>query len=307
MNWLTNFVKPKIKALVGKKDVPENLWQSCPVCEKMIHHKELLENIYVCNHCNHHFRINPKKRLDILFGKDKYEIIYIKNSFDDPLNFKDKKKYKDRLKEYRNKTNQNDALFFAKGFLNNIKIYTGILNFDFMGGSMGNAVGESFVKVIKMAQSEKAPFIIFTASGGARMQEGIISLMQMPRTVAATELLKKENIPYIVVLTNPTTGGVTASFAGLGDIIIGEPKAIIAFAGRRVIQDTVKEDLPEEFQTAEFVKEHGGIDLVVERKYLRTTISTLVSILLKKKEAQAISTTDVANLKDNLPKTSKAV
>jgi len=283
MNWLTNFVKPKIKALVGKKDVPENLWQSCPVCEKMIHHKELLENIYVCNHCNHHFRINPKKRLDILFGKDKYEIIYIKNSFDDPLNFKDKKKYKDRLKEYRNKTNQNDALFFAKGFLNNIKIYTGILNFDFMGGSMGNAVGESFVKVIKMAQSEKAPFIIFTASGGARMQEGIISLMQMPRTVAATELLKKENIPYIVVLTNPTTGGVTASFAMLGDITIAESGSIIGFAGKRVIQDTIREKLPDNFQTAEYLKKHGMVDIVVNRNKLVDTLSTILVHLQNKK------------------------
>ena len=281
MNWLTNFVKPKIKALVGKKDIPENLWQTCPICEKMIHHKELLENIYVCTHCNHHFRISPKKRLDIIFGKDQYEIINVKNSFDDPLNFKDKKKYKDRLKEYRNKTNQNDALFFAKGFLNKIKIYTGILNFDFMGGSMGNAVGESFVKVIKMAQSEKAPFIIFTASGGARMQEGIISLMQMPRTVAATELLKKEKIPYIVVLTNPTTGGVTASFAMLGDITIAESGSIIGFAGKRVIQDTIREKLPDNFQTAEYLKKHGMVDIVINRNKLTDTLSALLMHLHK--------------------------
>ena len=283
MNWLTNFVKPKLRALVGKKNIPDNLWKTCPQCEKMIHHKELLESIYVCNHCNYHFKISPKTRFDMIFGIDQYENIEIKNSFDDPLKFKDKKKYIERLKEYRKKTEYNDALVFASGILNNKKIIVGVLNFEFMGGSMGSAVGNNFVNAVKISLKEKSPFVIFTSSGGARMQEGIISLMQMPRTVAATEILKKNSIPYIVILTNPTTGGVTASFAMLGDITIAESGSIIGFAGKRVIQDTIREELPDNFQTAEYLKKHGMVDIVLNRKELKKNLLSIIKHLSKKK------------------------
>ena len=283
MNWLTNLIKPKIKALVGKKDIPENLWQTCPVCEKMIHHKDLVENLNVCNYCNNHFNINPKTRIELIFGKEKYDIIEIKGSVDDPLKFKDTKKYTDRLKEYRKKTDQDDALVVASGTLDRIKIILAIFNFEFMGGSMGKSVGEGIVQAVKISLKEKIPLIIFTASGGARMQEGIISLMQMPRTVASVELLKKNRIPYIVVLTNPTTGGVTASFAMLGDITIAESGSIIGFAGKRVIQDTIREELPSNFQKAEYLKENGMIDIVVNRKELFSTLSSVISHLFQKK------------------------
>ena len=283
MNWLTNFIKPKFRTLVGKKDIPENLWQNCPICQKMIHHKELVENIYVCNYCNYHFKIEPKTRFNMIFGKNQYQIIEIKNSYDDPLKFKDKKKYIDRLKDYREKTQQNDALIFASGLLNNSKIIVGVLSFNFMGGSMGKAVGDNFVNAVKIAAKEKYPFIIFTSSGGARMQEGIISLMQMPRTVAATEILKKNSIPYIVVLTDPTTGGVTASFAMLGDITIAESGSIIGFAGKRVIQDTIREELPDNFQTAEYLKKHGMVDIVLNRNELKSNLSSIIKHLNKNK------------------------
>ena len=277
MNWLTNFVKPKINALVGRKDVPDNLWQKCPTCEKMLHHKELVDNLNVCNYCNHHFRIDPNKRLKLLFDDNKYEIIKNTLPSDDPLKFKDTKKYIDRIKDYRKKTNQNDAYVLTKGFLNKNKIIVGILNFDFMGGSMGRAVGEEIVSSVKIAIKEKLPFIIITASGGARMQEGIISLMQMPRTVAAVELLNQNKIPYIVVLTEPTTGGVTASFAMLGDITIAEQGSTIGFAGKRVIQDTIREELPIDFQKAEYLKEHGMVDIVCHRKDLKNNLETVIN------------------------------
>tara|TARA_Y100000590_G_scaffold468393_1_gene651012 strand:- start:1525 stop:2373 length:849 start_codon:yes stop_codon:yes gene_type:complete len=281
MNWLTNFVKPKIKALVGKKDIPENLWQTCPTCKKMIHHKELVESFDVCNYCNHHFRISPQKRFDLIFGKNNFEIIKISSTLDDPLKFKDKKKYIDRIKEYRKKTKFEDAYILAEGEINKNKVLTGVLNFDFMGGSMGKAVGDGIVTSAKKAIEKKIPLILFTASGGARMQEGIISLMQMPRTVAAVELLNKNSIPYIVVLTDPTTGGVTASFAMLGDITIAESNSTIGFAGKRVIQDTIREELPIDFQKAEYLKKHGMIDIVVDRKELKTTLAIIISHLIK--------------------------
>ncbi len=281
MNWLTNFVKPKIKALVGKKDIPENLWQTCPTCKKMIHHKELDESFDVCNYCNHHFRISPQKRFNLIFGKNNFEIIKISSTLDDPLKFKDKKKYIDRIKEYRKKTKFEDAYILAEGEINKNKVLTGVLNFDFMGGSMGKAVGDGIVISAKKAIEKKIPLILFTASGGARMQEGIISLMQMPRTVAAVALLNKNSIPYIVVLTDPTTGGVTASFAMLGDITIAESNSTIGFAGKRVIQDTIREELPIDFQKAEYLKKHGMIDIVVDRKELKTTLAIIISHLIK--------------------------
>jgi len=281
MNWLTNFVRPKITSLFGKKDVPDNLWKLCPVCEKMIYQKELTENLYVCNNCNYHFNITPKKRFELIFGENNYEIIKLEKTNDDPLKFKDTKKYIDRLKEYRKKTNQTDALVIGSGTLNNNKIIVTILSFDFMGGSMGKAVGEGIVYAAKKALSERIPLVIFTASGGARMQEGIISLMQMPRTVSAVEILYQNKIPYIVVLTNPTTGGVTASFAMLGDITIAESGSIIGFAGKRVIQDTIREELPANFQKAEYLKKNGMIDIVVNRQKLTSTLSSVINHLVK--------------------------
>ena len=277
MNWLTNIVKPKLTALVGRKEVPENLWQNCPACSNMIHHKDLKENFRICNACNYHFRMTAEKRIETLFEKNKFDEIELDQTPDDPLNFHDKKKYKDRLKEYRKKTDRKDAFILGVGEIDNLKAVYGFMNFNFMGGSMGMSVGQGIVKGAKEAIERKCPYIIFTSSGGARMQEGIISLMQMPRTVAAVELLNKNKIPYIVVLTEPTTGGVTASFAMLGDITIAEKNSTIGFAGKRVIQDTIREDLPIDFQKAEYLYEHGMVDMVVDRKNLKKTISNILN------------------------------
>ena len=276
MNWLTNFVKPKLSALVRKKEVPENLWNNCPSCASMIHHKDLNENLRVCVNCNYHFRMTAEKRIEVLFSKEKFTEIKLENVSDDPLKFYDKKKYKDRLKEYRKKTGREDAFILGIGDIDNKKAIYGFMNFNFMGGSMGRAVGEGIVKGAQKAIENKYPYIIFTSSGGARMQEGTISLMQMPRTVAAVELLNANKTPYIVVLTEPTTGGVTASFAMLGDITIAEKGSTIGFAGKRVIQDTIREELPFNFQKAEYLYDHGMVDIVVERKNLKKTISSLL-------------------------------
>jgi len=279
MNWLTNFVKPKLSALVKRKEVPENLWSNCPTCGNMIHHKDLRENLRVCISCNYHFRMSAEDRIKILFVDEKINEIELENIIDDPLNFNDKKKYKDRLKEYRKKTKRNDAFILIEGTLGGMKIISGFMNFEFMGGSMGRAVGSAIVKGAKLAVEKKIPFIIFTSSGGARMQEGIVSLMQMPRTVAATQLLNENNIPYIAVLTEPTTGGVTASFAMLGDITIAEQGSTIGFAGKRVIQDTIREELPIDFQKAEYLKEHGMVDIVTHRKDLKKTLINILNHL----------------------------
>ena len=277
MNWLTNFVKPKLSALVKRKDVPENLWQNCPSCGSMIHHKDLKENLRVCNTCNHHFRMSADDRIELLFSKDETQEIELDKISDDPLNFSDKKKYKDRLKEYRKKTKREDAFILLNTKIGQSNIVCGLMNFAFMGGSMGRAVGGAIVKGAQTALEKKCPFVIFTSSGGARMQEGIISLMQMPRTVAAVELLNQNKIPYIVVLTEPTTGGVTASFAMLGDITIAEQGSTIGFAGKRVIQDTIREELPVDFQKAEYLKEHGMVDIVCHRKDLKSNLENIIN------------------------------
>ena len=277
MNWLTNFVKPKLSALVKRKDVPENLWQNCPSCGNMIHHKDLKENLRVCNACNHHFRMSVDDRIELLFSKEETQEIELNKISDDPLNFSDKKKYKDRLKEYRKKTKREDAFILLNTKIGQSNIVCGLMNFAFMGGSMGRAVGGAIVKGAQTALEKKCPFVIFTSSGGARMQEGIISLMQMPRTVAAVELLNQNKIPYIVVLTEPTTGGVTASFAMLGDITIAEQGSTIGFAGKRVIQDTIREELPIDFQKAEYLKEHGMVDIVCHRKDLKRNLENVIN------------------------------
>ena len=272
MNWLTNFVKPKLTSLVKRREVPERLWNNCVSCGNMIHHKDLNENLRVCMNCEYHFRMSAEDRIKLLFEENKYKEIELDKTTDDPLNFSDKKKYKDRLKEYRNKTKRDDAFILIQGSIKDKEIISGLMNFEFMGGSMGRAVGGAIVKGARIAIKKKLPYIIITSSGGARMQEGIISLMQMPRTIAAVDLLNTNNIPYIVILTEPTTGGVTASFAMLGDITIAEKGATIGFAGKRVIQDTIREELPIDFQKAEYLKEHGMVDIVSHRKDLKETL-----------------------------------
>ncbi len=276
MNWLTNFVKPKLSSLVKRRSVPEKLWNNCVSCGNMIHHKDLKENLFVCINCNYHFRMSAEDRIKLFFEKENYTEINPDNISDDPLKFTDKKKYKDRLKEYRKKTNRDDAFILIRGKIKNKEIITGIMNFEFMGGSMGRAVGGAIVKGAKIAIEEKLPYVIVTSSGGARMQEGIVSLMQMPRTIAAVDLLNENKIPYIVILTEPTTGGVTASFAMLGDITIAEQGATIGFAGKRVIQDTIREELPIDFQKAEYLKDHGMVDIVSHRKDLKETLFKVI-------------------------------
>tara|TARA_Y200000002_G_scaffold61659_1_gene46894 strand:- start:146 stop:1009 length:864 start_codon:yes stop_codon:yes gene_type:complete len=281
MNWITNSVLPKIKALVQPREVPENFWTKCPNCGEMIFHRQLEDNLQVCPKCNYHLKLAARARLESLFDSSTLQIIELerqKNS--DPLKFKDLKKYSDRLKDARTNTKQDDAILIAEGNINGRSTIAAVFSFEFMGGSMGIAVGDAILKSAELAVSKKAPLIIFPASGGARMQEGILSLMQLPRTVIATQIVKEAGLPLIIVLTNPTTGGVTASFAMLGDIHIAEPGAIIGFAGKRVIQETIRESLPEDFQSAEYLLEHGMIDMVVDRHNLKEKISGILSILM---------------------------
>jgi acetyl-CoA carboxylase carboxyl transferase subunit beta len=287
MNWITKFIKPKIKSLFEKKSSKseENLWATCG-CKNLIYKEDLKSNFKCCPKCGAHHKLTCKERFEIFFDNKQFEILETPLPKDDPLNFEDKKKYVDRLKSARKTTNQDDAVAIAKGKVKEVEVVVGAQDFRFIGGSFGAASGEAFIAGVQHSIENKLPFIFFSCSGGQRMMESSIALMQMSRTALAVNELKKKNIPYIVVLTDPTTGGVTASWAMLGDILIAEPKATIGFAGRRVIQDTVRETLPEEFQTAEYVKDHGGIDLVIERKYLNSTIGTLLNVLLKKAEAQ---------------------
>ncbi len=288
MNWITKFIKPKIKSLFEKKSSKseENLWTTCG-CKNLIYKEDLQSNLKCCPKCGAHHKLSCKERFETFFDNKEYELIETPLPKDDPLKFVDNKKYTDRLKSARKITKQNDAVSIAKGKVKNIDVVVGAQDFRYIGGSFGAASGEAFIAGVQHSIENNMPFIFFSCSGGQRMMESSIALMQMSRTTLAVNELKKKNIPYVVVLTDPTTGGVTASWAMLGDILIAEPKATIGFAGRRVIQDTVRETLPEEFQTAEYVKDHGGIDLVIERKYLNSTIGTLLNVLLKKAEAQA--------------------
>ena len=288
MNWITKFIKPKIKSLFEKRSSKseENLWTTCG-CKNLIYKEDLQSNLKCCPKCGMHHKLSCKERFETFFDNKEYELIETPLPKDDPLKFQDNKKYTDRLQSARKITKQDDAVSIAKGKVKDIDVVVGAQDFRFIGGSFGAASGEAFIAGVQHSIENNIPFIFFSCSGGQRMMESSIALMQMSRTALAVNELKKKNIPYVVVLTNPTTGGVTASWAMLGDILIAEPKATIGFAGRRVIQDTVRETLPEEFQTAEYVKDHGGIDLVVERKYLNSTIGTLLNVLLKKAEAQA--------------------
>ena len=279
MNWLKNFVRPKIRALVRKEDLPENLWEKCPACDQMIFHRELANNLYVCTHCGHHMRVAAKGRLDMVFDDGGYQLIELPETVNDPLKFRDKKRYTDRLKEARSRVHMNDAILVAHGTIGGVPAVVAAFDFRFMGGSMGIAVGEGFITAARLAVLQEAPLIVFPSSGGARMQEGVLSLMQMPRTTVAVEEVREAGLPYIVVLTDPTTGGVSASFAMLGDITLAEPGAIIGFAGTRVIEDTIRETLPEGFQRAEYLLEHGMVDMVVPRHAVRDTLIRLLDIL----------------------------
>jgi len=281
MNWITNSVLPKIKALVQPREVPDNFWTKCPSCDEMIFHRQLEENHQVCPNCDHHFKLGVDERLAMLFDDGEATVIELPAiQTTDPLKFRDRKRYTDRLKEAQSKSGRDDAMVVAHGALGGHPAVVAILSFDFMGGSMGVAVGDALIRAAELAQAQKAPLIVFPSSGGARMQEGILSLMQMPRTVIATEMVKEAGLPYIVVMTNPTTGGVTASFAMLGDIHLAEPGAIIGFAGKRVIEETIREQLPEGFQRSEYLLEHGMVDMVVRRHELRETLIRVLSMIL---------------------------
>ncbi len=286
MNWLKNFVRPKLRKLIGGgKDIPENLWNKCPECQQMIFHRDLEKNLHVCQHCGHHMRISARQRLGMLFDEGEYQIVDVAPTADDPLKFRDLKKYTDRLKAARDKTGGHDALSIAHGKMGGISAVIAALDFGFMGGSMGMAVGDGFLTAARLAVVQDSAMIVVPSSGGARMQEGIHSLMQMPRTTIAVEELQDAGLPYIVVLSDPTTGGVSASFAMLGDIAIAEPGAMIGFAGARVIEQTIRETLPEGFQRAEYLLDHGMVDMVVHRHELRDTLIRVLSLLKNRKPA----------------------
>ena len=283
MNWLTNFVRPKIKQLVGdKRDVPDNLWEKCPACAHMIFHKELDKNLRVCPDCGHHMRLPIDRRLELLFDAGEYTRIELPKVPVDPLHFRDLKKYTDRLKQAQHKTAEDDAIRVCHGTMGGSPVVVAAFDFAFMGGSMGTAVGEGLVAAAELAVVQDAALIAVPASGGARMQEGILSLMQLARTTVAVDKVKDKGLPYIVLLTDPTTGGVSASFAMLGDIHIAEPGTMIGFAGKRVIEQTIREQLPDDFQTAEYCLDHGMVDMVVKRTELRDTIVRVLTLLRHK-------------------------
>ena len=289
MNWIKKTLRfgEKIKIIIReratKADIANSEWTSC--CKGPILKKDLEENLWVCPSCNKHHRINPRQRFDIIFGKNNYEVLKTPIPQNDPLNWSDSKTYKDRLKTAQKKTNMACGMMVVNTNIKNIKCTAIASDFDFVGGSIGAAEGEAFLYGIQNAIENDQPFVIFTAGGGMRMMESLISLSQMTRTTLAINELKKNNLPYLVVLTDPTAGGITASYAMLGDIHLAEPGALIAFAGARVIQGTVREELPEGFQKSEYVEKSGFVDLIVERKDLREKIGTLLSILLKKNSA----------------------
>ena len=287
MNWITNFVRPKIKALISsQKDVPENMWQKCPGCEAMLYHQELVKHLNVCHHCGHHLRIGVMDRLRLLYDDGQFEVVELPKTIVDPLKFRDRKKYIDRLKENQSATGRKDAIVVAQGTMGGMTVVTAAFDFSFMGGSMGAAVGDGLVTAARLAVMLKAPLVAIPASGGARMQEGMISLMQMPRSVIAVEQVKEARLPYIVLLSDTVMGGVSASFAMLGDIHIAEPGTKIGFAGPRVIQETIRESLPDGFQTAEYLRDHGMVDLVVPRAELRARLISLIGILQKTKQGK---------------------
>jgi acetyl-CoA carboxylase carboxyl transferase subunit beta len=283
MSWLKNVIPPKIKRIVGaeKKRVPDGVWHKCNSCQTTLYNSDLEKNLYVCPKCDHHHRLPARERLKLLFDSIGQREIFTDILPKDPLRFVDSKPYDEKLKEAQEKHKTGDALIVINGKIESLNITAAAFEFSFMGGSMGSVVGEKFVRAIDYAIENKTPFICFSASGGARMQEGLFSLMQMAKTSAALTKLSKEKIPFISILTDPTMGGVSASFAMLGDIIIAEPNALIGFAGPRVIEQTVREKLPTGFQRAEFLLEHGAIDFIVDRREMRKSLVNIITKLHK--------------------------
>lgn len=291
MNWIKNFVRPKIRSILGvKREVPENMWVKDPDSGQMVFYKDLEANQFVMPQSNYHMRMPPEDRLRIMFDNGQYDRIAMPAVPADPLKFRDERKYVDRIKEARAKTNADDCIQAGHGSLDDFPVTIAVQDFAFMGGSLGMAAGEAIVTAMRAAVAKQAPFIFFISSGGARMQEGVLSLMQMPRTTAAVQELREAKLPYIVVLTHPTTGGVTASYAMLGDIHISEPGALIGFAGQRVIEQTIREKLPAGFQRAEYLQEHGMVDMVVHRLEMRETLSRIVRMLMKAPSRELPST-----------------
>lgn len=286
MNWLSDFVRPKIKK-TAQKEIADDLWLKCPNCGKLLFTKELKKIWYVCPECDHHLRLYLDKRLKMLFDNGMYTEVSLPQTTEDPLKFKDSKRYVDRLRAYRKNTGNNDAIKVAKGSIGGVKCVIAALDFSFMGGSMGMAVGEGIVKAADISIKNKIPLITISNSGGARMQEGILSLMQMARTTAAVNRVKENGLPFISVMTDPTTGGVSASFAMLGDIHIAEKGCLIGFAGPRVIEQTIREKLPEGFQRAEYLREHGMVDIVVHRSEMKNTLAKILQLLPNKKTANS--------------------
>jgi acetyl-CoA carboxylase carboxyl transferase subunit beta len=287
VNWLTNLVLPKIRAAVAKREVPDNLWQKCPGCGQMLFHRELEANLHVCSACGHHLRLPPAQRLALLFDDATSTPIELPRAAQDPLRFRDRKRYAERLKEAQAKSGRNDAVVAAHGTIGGMPAVVAAFDFAFMGGSMGVAAGEALVAAARSAVQHAAALVVVPASGGARMQEGILSLMQMPRTTLAVEMVKEQGLPYIVILTDPTTGGVSASFAMLGDVTIAEPGAVVGFAGARVIEETIRATLPPGFQRAEYLLEHGMIDMVVPRGELKATLTRVLDLLTRRSLAPA--------------------
>jgi acetyl-CoA carboxylase carboxyl transferase subunit beta len=281
MNWISNVVRPKIRSILNRRETPENLWIKCPETGQLVFFKDVEANQFVIPGSNYHMRMGATARLKSMFDGETWLDVGVPEVPADPLKFRDQRRYADRLKDARTKTGMNDAIKLGFGRLEGIPVVIGVQDFDFMGGSLGMAAGEAIIKGLETAVERGTPFILFAASGGARMQEGILSLMQMPRTTVAVEMLREAKKPYIVVLTNPTTGGVTASYAMLGDVHIAEPGALIGFAGPRVIEQTIREKLPPGFQRAEYLKEHGMVDMVVHRHELRGALARICRLLTK--------------------------
>jgi acetyl-CoA carboxylase carboxyl transferase subunit beta len=301
LNWIKNIVRPKIQRILAKREGPDNVWIKCPESGQMIHFKDLEANQFVVPGSDYHMRMTAEQRLKALFDDAEYEKIATPEVALDPLKFRDERRYTDRLKDARAKTGQDDAVLVGAGKLDGLDVVSAAQDFAFMGGSLGSAAGEAIITGFREATSRATPFILFAASGGARMQEGILSLMQMPRTTVAVQELKEAGLPYIVVLTHPTTGGVTASYAMLGDIHIAEPGALICFAGPRVIEQTIRERLPEGFQKSEFLLEHGMIDMVTHRHQLRETLSRICRLLMeaRREELAAGRLFDEGDLDEN--------
>lgn len=281
MNWLSGYVRPKLNSLFAKRDMPDNLWRKCDECGQMIFHRELREALNVCPNCDHHMQIGPRERFAALFDGGTFVEVPLADPLADPLKFRDQKRYPDRMREARAKTGEHEAMLVARGPIGGLETVAACQNFAFMGGSMGMAVGDAIIAAADAAVEARAPFVLFCAAGGARMQEGILSLMQMPRTTVAVQQLREAKLPFVTVLTNPTTGGVTASYAMLGDVQIAEPNALICFAGPRVIEQTIREKLPEGFQRSEYLLEHGMLDRVTHRKHLRDELALILRLLTK--------------------------